>query len=106
MIPYHVVMHSWQWLYLGLVCMSTLFLVLTAAMGLRRPPMWMALPAVLGMLIWFTPYGLVTIFALHVLLFTSAPIEAGLIASAFTLGCWWLGMTTLFPFIGRHSIKV
>jgi hypothetical protein len=82
-------MEPWQWLYLFVIGYTTLPLMTAIVSGLSprvssfEIPLWLTLPAALGALILFTPYGWLMAWFLIVLLLGNAPLAPALFGSVF-----------------------
>lgn len=87
----------WQWLYVGIISLTIpLFCVPIAMWSSPRNTNtfhWLVIPAYFGMMVWFTPHGLLGVYLLWCTLgILQAPIGASIIVAGYCIGA--LGLTT------------
>ena len=105
-----VLMMDWQWLYLVIICFSAMPLFIPIGTDILNRgfdvPIYILIPADLAILIMM-PWGWLGLFMLHLCLFISpAPIGASIVAILFSVGCFYLWIKTLFPWIPHKRIFI
>jgi len=98
----------WQWLYLFVIVYATLPMIFAVVQDLyqRIPgkiPFWLTLPALLGGLILFTPYGWIAMWFLILFLFGHAPLLAAIVGTLFAVFSFNISLRGIFDFQGSFK---